>query len=236
MKIAICDDEMVFIRQMERLLKAIPEVKSIDKYDDIDELNAFLEKDTYDLIFMDIDWKGHEKTGTQYAAAVNDKYPNVQIVFITAYNDRFSESIFFEKVNLCGYLVKPIKFNNLKFLIQKALNTIKKRQEETIVVQYRGVTENLAISDIMYMESKAHQLYINTVLEQILVYKKLDDYENVLSDSFIRVHKSFMVNMEYIKRIERTSLMLKNGTVLPISKTKYQGVKDKFFKFMSEQL
>lgn len=236
MKIAICDDEMVFIKQMEGLLKGIPEVKSIDKFDDIDELNAFLEKDTYDLIFMDIDWKGHEKTGTQYAAAVNDKYPNVQMVFITAYNDRFSESIFFEKVNLCGYLVKPIKFNNLEFLVQKALNNIKKRQEETILVQYRGVTETISISDIMYMESKAHQLCISTITGQIQIYKKLDDYEEIMDASFVRIHKSFMVNMEYIKRIERTSLTMKNGTVLPISKTKYQGVKDKFFKFMSEQL
>lgn len=236
MKVAICDDEPIFIRQMESLLKGIPEVKSIDRYDDICELNLVLEKDSYDLIFMDIEWKGHEKKGTQYASIINERYPNIQIVFITAYNDRFSESIFFEKVNLCGYLVKPIKFNNLQFLVEKALSNIKKRQEEKIVVQYRGVTETIHLSDIVYLESKAHQLCISTITGQIQIYKKLDDYEEVLDASFVRIHKSFMVNMNYIKRIERSVLTLKDGMVLPISKTKYQGVKDKFFKFMSEQI
>ncbi len=236
MKVAICDDEKIFLDRMEHLLKGISDIESIDKYNDISELNIFLEKATYDLIFMDIDWKGHSQTGTQFAAEINEKYPNIQIIFITAYNDRFAESIFFEKVNLCGYLVKPIKFNNLQFLVDKALKNIKKQQEEKIVVQYRGVTETIAFSDIMYLESKAHQLFISTISEQILVYKKLDDYEMVMNRSFVRIHKSFLVNMNYIRRIERTSLTLKNGTVLPISKTKYQVAKDKFFKFMSEQL
>ena len=236
MRVAICDDETIFLNQMEYLLKSIPEIESIDKYNDIDELNQYLEKGTYDLIFMDIEWKGYKETGTQFAAAVNTKYPNVQIVFITAYNDRFSESIFFEKVNLCGYLVKPIKLNNLQFLVGKALDNIKKRQEEKLVVQYRGVTETISFADIVYMESKAHQLYIITISDKILVYKKLDDYEEALQESFVRIHKSFMVNMNYIRKIERTSLTLKNGTVLPISKTKYLIAKDKFFKFISEQL
>lgn len=236
MKVAICDDETLFICQMEGLLKEIPEIKSIDTYDDINELNKFLEKEPYDLIFMDIEWKGHKKNGIQYAAAINDKYPNIQIVFITAYNDRFVESIFWENVNLCGYLVKPVKFNHLQFLVKKALNYIKKRKEEKIVVSYKGVTEVIAFSDIIYLESKAHQLYISTSFKKILVYKKLDDYEEIMQSSFVRIHKSFMVNMNFVKKIERTSVTLKDGTVLPVSKTKYQTTKDKFFRFMSEQL
>lgn len=236
MKVAICDDEAVCIKQMERLLKNIPEVKSIDSFDDIRVLNSSLEKDSYDLVFMDIEWKGYEKKGTKYASEINERYPGIQFVFFTAYNDRFSESIFFEKVNLCGYLVKPIKFDNLKFLVKKALDNIKKQQEENIVVQYRGITETLHFSDIMYMESKAHQLCISMINRQIQVYKKLDDFEDVMSATFVRNHKSYMVNMNYIKRIERNSLTLKDGTVLPISKTKYQMTKDKFFRFMREQL
>lgn len=236
MRVAICDDETIFIKQTEQLLKEIPNVKCIDKYDDIEELDLFLEKDSYDLIFMDIEWKGHEKNGTRYAAEINEKFPNIQFVFITAYNDRYSESIFMEKINLCGYLVKPIKFNNLQFLVEKAMNNVKKRQEEKIIVQYRGITETIHISDIVYLESRAHQLSIFTITDQIQVYKKLDDYEDIMDASFVRIHKSFLVNMNYIKRIERSALTLKDGTVLPISKTKYQAVKDQFFKFMSEQL
>ena len=65
MRVAICDDEPIFIKQAEQLLKGITDVQVIDKYDDINELNLFLEKNSYDLIFMDIEWKGHEKNGTR---------------------------------------------------------------------------------------------------------------------------------------------------------------------------
>lgn len=236
MKVAICDDESIFLKQVECLLKEIPEITEINSYNDISTLFLNLSDKKYDLVLMDIDWNDNEETGVQYAARINEQCPNIQVIFITAYNDRFSECIFFEKVNLCGYLVKPIKLQKLQFLVNKALENEKKRREEYIVVQYRGVTETIPFSDIMYLESKAHQLYISTLTQQIQVYKKLDDYESILNKTFVRVHKSFMVNMNYIKRIERVALTLKNGDVLPVSKTKYQLARDKFFKYMSEQL
>ena len=122
MRVAICDDEKIFFEQIEYLLKKISDISHIDKYDDIDKLHQMLEKESYDIIFMDIAWKGKEDTGVQFAASVNDKYPNIQIVFVTSFNDKFAESIFFEKVNLCGYLVKPIVYinkNRKDFVVQK---------------------------------------------------------------------------------------------------------------------
>ena len=130
MKVAICDDEKIFFEQMEYLLKQIETVSRIDKYDDIDILHANLEKETYDMIFMDIAWKGKEDTGVQFAASINDRYPNIQIVFMTAFSDKYAESIFFEKVNLCGYLIKPIKIQNLRFLVEKARKNMMHNQEE----------------------------------------------------------------------------------------------------------
>lgn len=236
MKVAICDDETLFLDQMENLLLEIPDIRDIDRYDDINKLYRNLENEFYDIIFMDIEWKGLNEKGTHFAATINKKYPNIQVIFITAYNDRFAESIFWESVNLCGYLVKPIKKRHLLTLVEKAKNNIRKRREERIVVQYKGVTEMIAFSDIMYLESKAHQLFISTIAERFLVYRKLDDYEKLMGNTFVRIHKSFLVNMNYIKRIERTKLTLKNDIVLPISKTKYQVTKDKFFRYMSEQL
>ena len=102
------------------------------------------------------------------------------------------------------------------------------------MVQYKGVVESVPISDILYMESRAHQLFITTINERMLTYKKIDDYEEMLDHMFVRVHKSFFVNMEYIKRLERTGLTLKNGEMLPVSKAKYIATKDKFFRYMGE--
>lgn len=236
MRVAICDDEKIFLEQMEYLLKQIDEIFHIDKYDDIDILNQMLEKESYDMIFMDIAWKGKEDTGVQFAASINDKYPNIQIVFVTAFNDKFAESIFFEKVNMCGYLIKPIKMQNLQFLVEKAKKNILRNQAEKILIKQKGNVRRVFFSDILYLESQGHQLFIHTKTEQILLYKKLDEYEHEMNDTFVRIHKSYLVNMNCIKRIERTQLILNNETVLPISKNRAISTKNKYFRFVSEQL
>lgn len=236
MRVAICDDEKIFFEQIEYLLKQIGGISCVDKYDDIDKLHENLEKETYDMIFMDIAWKGKEDTGVQFAASINDKYPNIQIVFVTAFNDKFAESIFFEKVNLCGYLVKPIKMLNLQFMVEKARNNIVLNQGEKILIKQKGNARSVLFSDIRYLESQGHQLYIHTKTEKILLYKKLDEYEEQMNTAFVRIHKSYLVNMNCIKRIERTQLTLNDGAVLPISKNRAVSTKNKYFRFVSEQL
>jgi len=237
MRIAICDDEKIFLEHMERLLNGLPEVEQVDSFNDVDKLEqSVVNGSKYDIVFMDIEWKQEKKNGTHYAAMLNRKCPNTQIIYVTAYNDRFAETIFYEPVNLCGYLVKPVKIEKLQLLLKKAMGNIEKQKKEQILVQYRGITESIPHANIIYLESSAHQVFIYTSSDKISVYGKLDDYESVLKYSFVRNHKSFLVNMNYVQRIEGNRLMLQNGTVLPVSKGKYQSTKDKFFRFMGEQL
>ncbi|MGN0431116.1 MAG: LytR/AlgR family response regulator transcription factor [Lachnospiraceae bacterium] len=237
MRVAICDDEKIFLEQMEELLKGISDISQVDCYDDVSELERQLKNSRkYDLLFMDIEWKQPRENGTHFAAKINKEYPGIQTVFMTAYNERFSEAIFWEPVNLCGYLVKPVKYDNLRILLEKAKQNIDKQKSEKIVVQYRGITETILLLNIIYLESCAHQVFISTTTDKIAIYKKLDEYEKELQHSFVRIHKSYLVNMNYIKRIDRSELTLRDGTVLPVSKGKYQATKDKFFRFMGEQL
>lgn len=69
------------------------------------------------------------------------------------------------------------------------------QQREKLVVQYRGVAETIAFSNIIYLESNAHQLCIVTTTDRIMIYEKLDDYEKKLNAFFVRIHKSYLVNM-----------------------------------------
>jgi len=236
MRVAICDDEKIFFQQIEYLFKQIEGISCVDTYDDIEKLYQTLEKQTYDLIFMDIAWKGQKDTGVQFASSINEKHPNIQFVFVTAFNDKFAESIFFEKVNLCGYLIKPIKMNNLQFLMEKAKKNITRSQGEKILIKLKGNTRTVLYSDILYLESRGHQLFVHTKTESILLYKKLDEYEEEMNDTFVRIHKSYLVNMNCIKRIERTQLILCNGVILPISKNRSVDTKSKYFRFVNEQL
>ena len=121
MKTAVCDDDELFLERIKNMLQTYPEVSACDTYNDI---NALFDKIDvgmrYDLVFMDVEWKTQKEDGIQYAARLSAQYPDMQIIFVTAYNDRFSQKIFWQPVNLCGYLVKPVSEENLSVLLKKA--------------------------------------------------------------------------------------------------------------------
>ncbi len=142
----------------------------------------------YDLVLMDIEWEGNEQDGIAYAAQYNARSPQTWFIFVTAYNDKFSEKIFWEKVNLCGFLVKPVRKEHLEKLLDKVREKIFS-SEALILQKHGGITEKIANSQIRYIESNAHQLLIHTISGEVALYEKLDVYEKKLYKDFLRIHK-----------------------------------------------
>lgn len=101
MKIAVCDDDKGCLDSMKRLLAGYPGISRTEYYQDLSQLSEALENGMgYDLVLMDIEWEGMEQDGIAYAAQYNARSPQTWFIFVTAYNDKFSEKIFWEKVNL----------------------------------------------------------------------------------------------------------------------------------------
>ena len=236
MQVAICDDERIFIEQLHEMVEKTGRIEKCDLYDNPDSIRAALRKNVaYDIVFMDIDWKREEENGIQYAAEINRLYPETNIIFTTSYNERFSQEIFWETVNLCGYLVKPVQGANLQRLLDK-IEKQRNSEDKSIVLKQKGAFKVLPYNQILYLESKAHQIYIHTTDEEIMVYEKLDMYEDKLKNSFVRVHQSYLVNMTYIKRIDKKNLQLQDDTILPVSKSKYLSARNKYFAFLRSKI
>ena len=220
---------------MEQLLKSYPGISRTEYYQNLEDLSAALKSGiTYDLILMDIEWDQSTENGIQFAAQYNLLSPQTQFIFVTAYNDKFSQKIFWETINLCGYLVKPVQKENLEKLLDKVRDKI--FSSEALMVQHGGTTEKIPSSQIRYLESKAHQIVIHTLSGEVTIYEKLDVYEKRLHKDFVRIHKSFLVNMRYIRRIEMKEVTMQDGTVLPVSKARYSASRDKYFRFMRAML
>ena len=235
MHIAVCDDEKNCLDNMEQLLKSYPGISRTEYYQKLEDLSAALKSGiTYDLILMDIEWDQSTENGIQFAAQYNLLSPQTQFIFVTAYNDKFSQKIFWETINLCGYLVKPVQKENLEKLLDKVRDKI--FSSEALMVQHGGTTEKIPSSQIRYLESKAHQIVIHTLSGEVTIYEKLDVYEKRLHNDFVRIHKSFLVNMRYIRRIEMKEVTMQDGTVLPVSKARYSASRDKYFRFMRAML
>ena len=236
MRVAICDDESIALEMFHEQLKEIREITQIRTYlASADFLLSVENGERFDLVFMDIDWK-EEKTGIDFAADLLKLSPLTQIIYVTGYNDRFSQQIFLKNANLCGFLVKPVNMDTLLQLLEKAKEKMVLQEEEKLVVKGSGIIHAIPYQEISYFESAGRKLVIFTLDGKIEIYEKLDDLRKRLPEGFLQCHKSFLVNMNHIRRIDKNHILLKSGTEIPISRAKYAETRERYFRYMGETL
>lgn len=235
MKAAVCDDLKECLEQLENLLHQIPYIHQVDTYTD---MNFFYEelKDgrSYDVIFMDIDWK-QEKTGIDFAAELEKHSPNSQIVYVTAYTMEYVEDVFLTSSNLSGFLMKPVKMEQL----EKNLEKVKRRQQEIdgkLLVRQKGSMIAIPYKEIIYLESQLHKVNIVLKEEKYQCNEQLSSVRKRLNGQFLEVHKSYLVNMDYIQELRNGEVLLNNGITLSVSKTRVGEAKKRFFEYMSRRM
>ena len=95
----------------------------------------------------------------------------------------------------------------------------------------------LQISDIIYMETENKAVVIHTANRNIVTYKKLYEFEKRLGDGlFYRCHQGYLVNLDYVERVQEDSLILKEKVTIPVSKSKKEELLKKMAKYVAYQL
>ncbi|MBR5127044.1 MAG: response regulator transcription factor [Roseburia sp.] len=235
MKVVICDDERAAAKYLNALLQKRTDIDVLGMFTNQKEFLEFMEDEMVpDIVFMDIDWQD-DIDGIQLSKLLFEKYPNTQIIYVTGYNDRFSQQIFLEDSNLCGYLVKPVQEDLLERMLMRTENR-RNLVNEKFVVSQRGVEQVFLYSEIAYLESKGHHVILHTEKEDISIYEKLDTCSKKLPCSFAQCHKSYVVNMDYIIYIDKDIIWLKNDKKINISKSKYKEFRERYFKYMGTKM
>ena len=236
MRIALCDDEIDALNVLQTCLEQNNPANQISRFLSAKQLLDAIEKgDLFDLVFMDIEWNGPQN-GIDFASAVNARCPETQIIFVTGHPDRFYQKIFLKPVNLCGYLSKPVDPSVLEKLLQKALSVIQTREAQLLLIQHKGTAYAIPVHKICYLESRGHQLTVHTSEDSVTCYERLEKLKERLPGNFQQCHKSYLVNMDYIRHIEKNGILLKSGEELPVSKTRYVETRTAFFRYLGEAL
>jgi DNA-binding LytR/AlgR family response regulator len=87
-------------------------------------------------------------------------------------------------------------------------------------------------SDIFYIESEKRNVHIYMKQKEIIYFAQLKQLEEELSEEFLRIHQSYVVNMKYITIFKNDSVELTNGAVLPVSRQRKKAAKEVFLKYM----
>ena len=146
---------------------------------------------------------------------LQQKNDNMKIIYMTGYIEN-SRRIF--KSRPSYFLVKPFSESELLEAIEKCECEIESENDDTFFVPTKGGNIILRRKRIKYIESNGRKLIIHKLDGDVEYYGKLDSISEMLEGSFLRCHKSFLVNMAYIKAFVGSEITLTTGELLPVSR------------------
>lgn len=238
LNIAICDDEKYYLEKLEKLIVDSLHLKGISLYKVFTYSSGveFCKQESeilkYDVIFLDINMP--EKNGLETARKIREYSHTILIVFVTAFIDYSLEGY---KLEVARFLLKDMLDNMFPECIEYILNKLKIQAKYLQYFFLEGKKE-LAVDQLYYIESQKHKLifYVGERKQnQYSLYDKLDSLEDELSQyGFLRIHKSYLVNLQFIHEIANYKVKLKNGKLLPVPREKYQQVKETYYEMMGE--
>ena len=223
------DDEPLALRHIKSYIERTEQLELVATCRSAIEAQKVLESEQVDLIFVDINMP--DMTGLEFVRSLTSSH---YIVFTTAHSEYALEGF---KLNAIDYLLKPFTYDEFMKASQKAISlvdlverchaaesTIAKNEAESADKEFISVkadykTQLVKIADIVYLESAGE--YVRLHIEgssTITTLFRLKNMETALpSDRFMRVHRSYIVNLKHVTGYARGKVSLDNGDSVPVS-------------------
>ncbi|MCI6885642.1 MAG: LytTR family DNA-binding domain-containing protein [Lachnospiraceae bacterium] len=232
-KVAVYDKDVSVRELVKKLAMQISKEIQCDEYSDHEELIQCLteKKERYHIIFMDLE-SGEEDCGLETARRIGKLSAKSKMVYMTENPVTYVQQIFLLSDNLGGFLVKPLDEVILKENLLKLVEEEKQGQRAGILVRNKGVMQPIAFREIISMESTGHLIEIQTINGPYSCYGRLQEFVNQLPMEFIQCHKSYVVNMREILRIEGKKIFLSDGMIIPISKSRLAQTKERYSQYI----
>ena len=232
------DDEPLALRQIKSYIERTESLSLVATCRSAIEAQQILEEQKIDLIFVDINMP--DLNGIDFVRSLAGNY---YVIFTTAYSEFALEGF---KLNAIDYLLKPFTYDEFTKAIQKvvslvdlenrchaaenamAANEAESADKEYISVKADYNTQLVRIADIVYLESASE--YVRLHIDgsaTITTLFRLKNMETTLpQESFLRVHRSYIVNLKRISSYTKGRIFLDNGEYIPLG----ENYKERFFE------
>lgn len=238
MNIAVCDDEIIFVQQVVELIKKQP---GYDAFVGIDTfltgaelLHAITIGKKYDLIFLDIMLTGID------GISIVEKLKEYDCIFVLiSSNHSYVSKAFL--LDVSQYLFKPIKEIEFTETYRHCME-LYRRKQQVLTVKIDGIEHGLALKKILYFESKKRKVIaVDRSGQEYEFYEKLDKLEDLFNslklDNMLRVHQSYIVNLDYCIGFREFTIYLQGDKTVkrftPISTRKEKEVRRKINLYLA---
>jgi DNA-binding LytR/AlgR family response regulator len=235
MRCLIVDDEPLAHEVILKYIEDIPFLETAGQCYLATEAFSFLSTHTVDLIFLDI--RMPKLSGLDFLRTLQQR---PLVIITSAYEEHALESFDLE---VCDYLLKPFRFDRFLKAANRALAiySLKKQATEPAVtiasspvaaepgriyIKSDKKQVQLQLEDVYYLESLGNYVKVWGEQKFLLTPRTLSSFEEQLPvETFVRIHKSYILNKKYVHYIEGNMIRLKNGKELPLGKSYKQVVK-----------
>ncbi len=221
-RFAVCDDRQEDIDYIEGLIREWSRAAGYQvRIDGFLSGEAFLfayeEDPGIDVLFLDIEMEG--MSGMELARELRLQGSRIQIVFVTGYMDYIAQGYDVEALH---YLLKPVTGQKLGSVLERAMERVRGRERELVLTVQDGIVR-IPLSEIRYLEVLGNYVTVHAG-EDYCVKRTLSDLEQELDERFYRIHRSYIVNLQSVKKCARREVALKDDTRLPLSRKCYDGL------------
>jgi DNA-binding LytR/AlgR family response regulator len=235
-RVLAIDDEPLALQQLAAYIKKIPFLELVTECQSAIEAKEILNNENIDAIFCDINMP--DLNGMDFVKSLST--PPL-IVFTTAYSEYAVEGF---KVDAVDYLLKPFGLDDFKRAANRLQERLEVRQQEpatTIVsseddsifvkTDYRVV--KIAISDIRYIEGMSEYLkiHLESLPKPIVTLLSMKKMEEFLPTHFMRIHRSYIINLKKIQEVNKNRVIMDSETYLPIG----DNYKDAFNDYLNKK-
>lgn len=225
--IAVCDD---LSEERAGLTRVIREYFSsrdlshrVQTFSDGGELLDAFKSTRFDIVFLDIYMP--YMSGMEAAQKIRELNTDCALIFVTTSQDYGVESY---AVQASDYLVKPYKAQDVKNALDWCLEQLSaSKRMLTVISEWKKI--EIPVRELIYIEICGHKAHLHLVEQVVCVRQGLDSLEaDIGHDDFLRCHRSYLVNMNYIKAVEKSFFRMSDDSLVPIGSTNAAQIRDRF--------
>ena len=237
LRIGICDDNQEDIDRIKdltvRFSKEHPETPveirvynlPYDLLDDVEKTGGF------DLYLLDVVMPA--MTGVDLAKRIRKRKEQAEILFLTVSREYAVDAF---SVKASGYLIKPVKKSDFDEAVLDCIHRLSPEGRPSIMLKLKDGLQRVPIHELVYIESFNHNqictLSDGSTLETAVTLAELMGDLQVYP-AFVRPHRAYIVNMDFIRKLSGYELLLTSGKRVPVSQSEYRKLKNAYLTYIA---
>ena len=233
MKIALVDDERIYLDEMQKLCLEFAAQHTIQpeifRFSSSEDFLKSWQPGFYSIIFLDIFMKNGN--GIETAQKLREGNDNSLLVFLTSSSDFMPDAF---SCHAFDYILKPISYFSFSESMVRALAKVKAPEKEYITIVLKGGKKKLDVARICYVEVQDHVLIYHTLDGDFETKGTMRDTDNQFDPrKYFRCNRCYLVNLEFVETYQGSDIMV-NGDTIQVSRSRRKPFLDALNEYMNE--